>query len=198
MLMKVLSHPCHGNSKCCIRASWLVLVSEEASWRRGESRNKSRCPQHLEREYDAQFPTRLQGAGSAGVTGWAVASRVEGCQSDQVRRVTGQVGEMHTGVWDKNHFDLLGLVLPLTLPVVDLQHKKTLLTMRPLVLLLTTSTGPVLSSHPPCFNQLYVLFTSSWGPLIDQHNTESVHVLVYRAKFVMERLVLTGVFRRVK
>lgn len=117
--------------------------------------------QHLERECDAQFPTRRQGAGSAGVTRRAVSSSVEGSQSDQVRRVAGQVGEMHSGVWDKNHFDLLGLVLLLSLPVVDLQHKKTLLTTRGLFLLLTTSTGPVLISHPPCFNQLYVLFISS-------------------------------------
>lgn len=70
------------------------------------------------------LPTGLQSAGPAGVTGWAISSRVEGSQSDQVRCVAGQVGEVHTGVRDKNHFDLLSLVLLVPLPVVDLQHRK--------------------------------------------------------------------------
>ena len=72
------------------------------------------------------LPTRLHGAGPAGVAGGAVSSGVEGRQSDQVRCVAGQVGELHPGVWDKNHLDLLTLVLLVPLPVVDLQHRKTL------------------------------------------------------------------------
>lgn len=78
---------------------------------------------NVSQKYDAPL-TRLQGAGPAGVAGGAVSSRVEGGQSDQVRRVTGQVGEVDTRVWDENHFDLLSLVLFVSLPVVNLQHRK--------------------------------------------------------------------------
>lgn len=74
-------------------------------------------------KYDAPL-TRLQGAGPTGVAGGAVSSRVEGGQSNQVRHVTGQVGEVDTCVWDENHFDLLSLVLLVSLPVVNLQHRK--------------------------------------------------------------------------
>lgn len=74
-------------------------------------------------KYDALL-TRLQGAGATGVAGGGVSSRVEGGQSDQVRRVTGQVVEVDTRVWDENHFDFLSLVLLVSLPIVNLQHRK--------------------------------------------------------------------------
>ena len=65
--------------------------------------------------------TRRKRAGPTGVTGRAVSSCIEGRQSDQVRCVARQVGEMHTGLRDKNHLDLLSLVLLVPLPVVDLK-----------------------------------------------------------------------------
>ena len=68
--------------------------------------------------------TRLQCAGPMGVTGWAVSSHVEGSQSDQVRSVAGQIGETHMGVWGKARLDLLTLVLPVPLPVVNLHTRK--------------------------------------------------------------------------
>lgn len=64
--------------------------------------------------------TRLQGSSPAGLTGGSVSSRVEGSQCDQVGHVASQVGEMHTGIWDKDHLHLLSLVLFVPLPVVDL------------------------------------------------------------------------------
>lgn len=67
--------------------------------------------------------TSLQGSGPSGVAWRAVPSRVEGRQSDQVRGVRGQVGQEHTRVWDEDHLDLLRLVLPVPLPVVDLQRR---------------------------------------------------------------------------
>lgn len=60
-------------------------------------------------------------AGPPGVAGRAVPSCVEGRQGDQVRRVAGQVGEVDARVRDKDHLDLLRLVLLVPLPVVDLE-----------------------------------------------------------------------------
>lgn len=69
--------------------------------------------------------TRGKRAAPARVTGRAVSSCVKGCQRDQVRCVARQVGEVHTRVWDKNHFDLLGLVLLVPLPIVDLWNQRS-------------------------------------------------------------------------
>lgn len=74
--------------------------------------------------YQRILLTRRTCAGPTGVTGRAVSGRVEGGESDQVRRVARQVGEMHTGVRHKNHLDLLGLVLLVPLPVVDLETSR--------------------------------------------------------------------------
>lgn len=71
------------------------------------------------------LPTRLQCPSPTGVTGGSIASGVEGSQCDQIRWVTAQVCEVHTGVWNKNHLHLLRLVLLVFFPVVDLQHTQT-------------------------------------------------------------------------
>lgn len=68
--------------------------------------------------------TRLKGPGSTRFTLGSVSGRVEGGQCDEVGCVTGQVGEGDPGVGDKDHRDLLRLVLPVSLPVVNLRHRK--------------------------------------------------------------------------
>lgn len=57
----------------------------------------------------------------------AVPSCVEGRQGDQVRCVAGQVGEVDARVRDKDHLDLLRLVLLVPLPVVDLEGQRALM-----------------------------------------------------------------------
>lgn len=103
--------------------------------------------EHIETTANAPPPTRLQGPGPSGITGRAVSSRVEGRQRDKVRRVAGQVGEMHAGVRDKNHFHLLSLVLLFSLPVVNLRNRKRQVGNDGPRLQLVLTTSSVISLH---------------------------------------------------